>query len=254
MPRKQDEEHTNHERWLISYADFITLLFAFFVVMFASSQADKNKVRAISESVARALEEDRLGSRVLQVLGAAGRDGTQRASAVAGVKEKPQQGQTGELLPALQRITSELQKEIDQGKLQVSMDHRGLVISLKQAAFFPTGDATIAAGAYSIMERLAAVILRVPNAIRLEGHTDAILIHNERFASNWELSAARAIAMLNLLCGKFRVPSDRMSVAGYAETKPVDVNNSESGRSRNRRVDIIILNQASILQEPGRRS
>ena len=254
MPRKQDEEHANHERWLISYADFITLLFAFFVVMFASSHADKNKVRAVSESVARALEEDRVGSRVLQILGAAGRDGTHRVSAVAGVKGKPQQGQTGELLPALQQITSELQKEIDQGKLQVSMDHRGLVISLKQAAFFPTGDATVAAGAHSIMEKLAAVILRVPNAIRLEGHTDAIPIRNERFASNWELSAARAIAMLNLLSGKFGVPSDRMSVAGYAETKPVDVNESEIGRSRNRRVDIIILNQASIMQEPGRRT
>jgi chemotaxis protein MotB len=252
MKWRNRDHHSNHERWLVSYADFITLMFAFFVVMFASSQADRGKVQAFSEAISRALEEGRISARVIQMLG--GQHQNARPAPAQGwlqTTHEPKPGtKLAELTPALKQLSSELREEIRKGRLQISLEPRGLVISLKEAAFFPSGDATVAIEGYATIERLANTIRKLPNPVRLEGHTDAIPIRNGRFASNWHLSAARSIAMLELLSSKFQVPASRLAAVGYADTIPVESNGTEDGRAKNRRVDVTILNEQSAVREP----
>lgn len=253
--RKKQEPAANHERWLVSYADFITLMFAFFVVMFASSQTDRAKAQQVSDSIRNALGNDRIASAISGILGGApglkqqgnamrhGPGGAQKPSADSA-------GKLNELLPSLRILQSQLKPEIASGMLQVSMEARGLVISLRQAAFFPSGQDTIDAATYSTLEKLAKVILAVPNKVRLEGHTDAVPIHTARYRSNWELSSARSVTMLELLTTRYQVPESRLSVGGYAETIPIASNETPEGRAQNRRVDIVILNENGLKGEP----
>jgi len=121
---------------------------------------------------------------------------------------------------------------------------------LREAAFFASGDDTVDPGSYPIIEKVAAVVKALPNPVRLEGHTDSVPIHNSRFRSNWELSAARSIAMLELLSERFGVPRPRMAVAGYAENAPADTNDTEEGRAHNRRVDVVVLATDAARSEP----
>lgn len=260
MPRKKKESHANHERWLVSYADFITLLFAFFVVMFATSQTDKAKAQQVAESVKKALDGESIKSVVSVILGGtvddkgqgnAQRKGPGGATPAVKTGPPPSSAQVAELLPSLQVLTKELEQEIKSGKLQISMGARGLTISFTQAALFPSGEDVIARDTYPSIEKIAAAINQIPNPVRMEGHTDAIPIHNSRFRSNWELSAARSIAILELL-NSFGVSKDRMSIAGYADTAPLDNNETAAGRQKNRRVDVIILNETGMKGEPER--
>jgi chemotaxis protein MotB len=258
MARKRHPEHENHDRWLVSYADFITLLFAFFVVMFATSQTDKGKAQQVSDSVKKALEGEKMSTIIAAVLGGAidnkgkgnammrGPGGAQKAP-----EEKKEQ-KLAELLPSLKVLTEELKKEIEAGRIQVSMEARGLVVSFKQAALFPSGEDVISADAYPGIESVAAAIGKIPNPVRLEGHTDSRPINTARFRSNWELSAARSIALLDLLTNRFGAPRDRMSVAGYADNAPVASNETDEGRALNRRVDIVILNEQGVMGEPSK--
>lgn len=235
------EAHENHERWLVSYADFITLMFAFFVVMFASSQSDKYSTNQISEAVSRALEEGKITSKVRNVL-SGGKPAARRS---ADAKNLP------DLTASMEQLTKELEEEIRAGKIQISLEARGLVVSLKEATFFPSGDSTIPRDVYPAIARLASTIRKLPNPVRLEGHTDAIPIRNGRFKSNWHLSAARSIAMLELFTDEFQIPAERLAVVGYGETIAVDTNDTAEGRARNRRVDVTILNESATGQEPG---
>jgi len=155
-------------------------------------------------------------------------------------------------MPSLDVLTKQLAEEIKSGKLQISMVPRGLVISFTQAALFPSGEDVIAKDTYPSIKKIADAMQKIPNPARMEGHTDAVPIHNSRFRSNWELSAARSIALLELL-NTFGVPRDRMSIAGYADTDPVEDNDTAEGRAKNRRVDIIILNETGVKGEPERR-
>ena len=261
MRRRRAPHHENHDRWLVSYADFITLMFAFFVVMFASSQADKTKVRRVAESVTKALEDGpstHMRAAVAAILGgAADQKGAGNAAmkGPGGVKtEGPKPAElsphTAELTPSLEYLNAQLQQEIQSGKMRVSLETRGLVVSLQQATFFPSGEDTIDPATYASLEKVATAICKLPNPVRLEGHTDSVPIHTARFRSNWELSAARSIAVLELLGGRFNVPRERVAIAGYAETVPVAPNDSEQGRARNRRVDIVILSRQQALTEP----
>jgi chemotaxis protein MotB len=258
MSRKKHEEHVNHERWLVSYADFITLLFAFFVVMFATSQVDKNKAKAVSDSVKKALEGESFNSVVKVILGGtidktgagnAQRNGPGGSKQPAKVTEKKPQPIVVELMPSLDILKKQLAEEIKSGKLQISMVPRGLAISFTQAALFPSGEDEIAKDTYPSIKKIAEAMRNIPNPARMEGHTDAVPIHNSRFRSNWELSAARSIALLESIT-RFGVDRDRLSIGGYADTNPVDDNDTEQGRAKNRRVDIIILNETGLKGEP----
>ncbi len=147
--KKRHPEHENHERWLVSYADFITLLFAFFVVMFASSQTDKGKAQQVSESVKKALEGDKMSAMIAAVLGGALDDKGKGSAMMRGpggaqkAAEERKEPKMAELLPSLKLLTEELKKEIAAGRIQVSMEARGLVVSFKQAALFPSGEDVI---------------------------------------------------------------------------------------------------------------
>jgi chemotaxis protein MotB len=260
MPRKKKEEHENHERWLVSYADFITLLFAFFVVMFATSQTDKAKAQQVADSVKKALDGDSFKNVVNVILGGtidtkgqgnAQLKGPGGATATKSAPEPTNNAQIAELLPSLHVLSKELEQEIKSGKLQLSMGARGLTISFTQAALFPSGEDVVAPDTLATIQKIATAINQIPNPVRMEGHTDAVPIHNSRFRSNWELSAARSIALLEMLTS-LGVSKDRLSIAGYADTAPLDNNLTEEGRKKNRRVDIIILNQTGVKGEPER--
>ena len=256
MRRKKAESHENHERWLISYADFITLLFAFFVVMFASSQADKGRAQEVSQSVVKALEGKNVKQRLAALLGGA-RDDTGQGNAMmrgpGGVRkpsEEKKDLKAAELVPSLKMLSEDLKKEIEAGQIQISLQARGLVVSFNQAALFPSGEDLVSAEAYHALERVALALAKIPNPVRLEGHTDSVPISTMRFRSNWELSSARSIAVMEMLTAKFGVPRERMSIAGYADTAPIASNDSEAGRARNRRVDIVILSEQGLIAEP----
>jgi len=253
--KKEAPPPENHERWLVSYADFITLLFAFFVVMFASSQTDKSRAKQVSQAVEKALTEGRsfnVPPAVAKILGGTvddkgsgnammrGPGGTQRFT------KDSQPEILAELLPSLQRLNKELEEEIKAGKLELRLEARGLVISLRESAFFPSGTDSLEPNTMPIMKKLAELIGALPNSIQLEGHTDSVPIHNARFKSNWELSCARGIAVLDTLCENFHLPYERFSVVGRADTVPVDSNETAKGRARNRRVDVVILNSLRI--------
>ncbi len=220
-----------HDRWLLSYADFITLLFAVFVVLFASAQNDKGAAKRVSDAVTAALKSG-LFSMTFDA-----------RSAAPGLTGGGSAAEAAELIPSLKALTANLKDEIANGKVEVRLEPRGLVVSLRQAVFFQSGDAAVDPNTFRITDKLAAIIQALPNPVRLEGHTDAVPIHNSRFASNWELSAARSIAMLELLVDRGKIPRSRLSVAGFADTVPVSSNEDAEGRARNRRVDVVILNQ-----------
>ena len=255
--KKRQEAHENHERWLVSYADFITLLFAFFVVMFATSQTDKGKTQQMEDSMRKAITEDQVASRIAGILGGTpdekGPGNAQWKGPGGAQKIAGEAAKYAELLPTKQFLDKQLEQEIADGKMQVSMQARGLVVSFQQATFFPSGDDRISDEQFGIILKVAEVIRSLPNPVRFEGHTDSLPVRaNGRFGSNWELSAARAIAMMEAMSACCDLNTNRFSVAGYADKAPLADNTDNDGRQRNRRVDIVILNGAGASQEPSR--
>lgn len=264
--RPRHAAHENHERWLVSYADFITLLFAFFVVMFATSHSDKQKQQAVAAAVKEAFENN-TASHVAGFLGqstdnekihlpeakpfAGAAEPVEKPSATPTRDDEPAaKAALQELVPSLTFLATEFQQEIEDGKLEVQMEPRGLVVSMREAAFFPAASDKVNAEAWPILEKVAEAVNQLPNPVRFEGHTDSKPIRSKRFRSNWELSTARGIAMMEILTSTFGVNRARCAVSGFADTIPVAGNDSQEGRARNRRVDVIILNQFGIKSEP----
>jgi chemotaxis protein MotB len=253
VTRRKTAVHSNHERWLVSYADFITLLFAFFVVMFASTQSDKNKAKDVSDSVRQALEHGQFSAAISTVLGRGKHESQKAPMGKEGVRDRENPSsppQPPDLAKSLATLQKGLDADLKGGKLQIRLDARGLIISMREKAFFASGDDAIAPDSLPILAKIAAVVQSLPNPVRLEGHTDARPIHTSRFHSNWELSAARSIAMLELLRDRFQIPPSRMAIAGYAENSPADTNDTEEGRAHNRRVDLVLLSAGALTSEP----
>jgi chemotaxis protein MotB len=251
MPRHKKAEHANHERWLVSYADFITLLFAFFVMMYAHSQTDRQQAARISQAFREAMAEGRITHALARLLKSEPPSVPRKESDDSSPAMTPARPNKDiELLPSLRQLNETLKKEIEAGRLEVRMEKRGLVISLREATFFPSGGDTVEPSTLPVLAAIAKEIQKHPNPIRLEGHTDSVPIHTARFRSNWDLSAARGIAMLELFEQRFGVDRSRMAIAGFAETAPVASNDTEEGRRRNRRVDIVVLNEEGAMQEP----
>ena len=258
--KKKHPEHENHERWLVSYADFITLLFAFFVVMFASSNQDKVKAKQVSDSVRQALEQDHLVAKVAAVLGGTVNDrgqGNAQRNGPGGAQKSPKEAAPevqppadpvlAELVPSMEFLSRELRQEIEAGRLRLSLEPRGLVVTLPQATYFPSGQDTIDPATYPVVDKVVQVIQKLPNQVRLEGHTDSLPISNARFKSNWELSAARSIAMMELLAARYHVSQSRLAIAGYADNVPVKPNDTAEGRAQNRRVDLVIVSRLGLI-------
>jgi chemotaxis protein MotB len=230
MSRGHKRSQPNHERWLVSYADFITLLFALFVVLFAASNADKEKMQKFAQSVESAISHS----------------GVRSAGTPQGLQPREPV-----LSSAHGALELSLRREIEQQQVRLTLDKRGLVITLNQTAFFDSGSADFDSSMYPTLGKIAGTIAQIDNPIRLEGHTDSRPIHNGRFENNWALSSARSIAVLELLAERFGIAPGRMAVAGYADTAPVFSNDTEEGRARNRRVDIVVLSQEGARKEPG---
>jgi chemotaxis protein MotB len=242
----------SHERWLVSYADFITLLFAFFVVLFATAKADQKKQAEFSQSINDAF-------RALGIFPDALRRqaGANTASDATEKPAIPMNIVMGEdvLAPAqvkfdLDRLGRELQQtlsnEVAKHTVSIEMGRDGLVISLREAGFFASGSAMTKPDTQEILRRISAALNHTPYDLRVEGHTDNVPIHNEHFDSNWELSTSRATCIARLLLSMKTIRADHLSAAGYAEFHPVAPNDTDEGRARNRRVDLVVLPRSKV--------
>jgi chemotaxis protein MotB len=251
MPRKSKQAPENHERWLVSYADFVTLLFAFFVVMFATSRVDHKRMQQISEFYGAYLAKD--AEMAQQLLNKMDEENL-RKQAEANPPAARRVLTMAELEPIKAQVEQRLAPLIEADKIALSLTPRGLVISLRESGFFAPGQASFLPGTADLLAEVGAVIAELPNQpVRMEGHTDNTPIRTARFPSNWELSTARAIAVLDLLVDRFDIDARRVSVAGYGERRPIADNSTAAGRSKNRRVDIAILSQSAAAMAPKQR-
>jgi chemotaxis protein MotB len=253
--RRRPAAHISHERWLVSYADFVTLLFAFFVVLYASAQIDKRKAVRLSEAIETAFQQ--LGAFQKYPAATGPRTpGTAKASDAgsnstsAGDPTRFTPSSMGEQDgPPQQRnfdaIRAELEKalapEIKRNEVALHIEGDGLIVSLREVGFFNSGSASIKPGAEAAFTRVAMILREHSCAVRIEGHTDIVPIHTPQFASNWELSTARATELVKSLIENHGLSAQRLSAAGYAEFHPVATNDSPKGRQLNRRVDVVIL-------------
>ncbi len=233
----------SHDRWLVSYADFVTLLFAFFVVLYATAQVDKQKAVRLSGAIQSAFQQ-------LGVFQNGGSRAASTAVPISAESLRPQPAastSTQEMArqQELNAIRSELERalapEIKQNDVALHMDADGLVVSLREMGFFDSGSASIKPGAENAFSRVALILREHACFVRIEGHTDNVPIHTAQFASNWELSTARATGLVKALIEQYDITADRLSAAGYAEFHPVSSNGSVKGRQLNRRVDVVIL-------------
>jgi len=154
-------------------------------------------------------------------------------------------GQADLLLGHVACRDAEADQKLKQEGLDSRLEKRGLVISLPQAILFPSGEDHILPGALPIVSQIAAVLASVPNKVALVGHADAVPIHNKRFQSNWELSAARSVNLLEVLSTRYGIAESRLSVQSYGSNDPKDSNDTEAGRAENRRVEILLLDESA---------
>lgn len=254
--RRHPAKHTNHERWLVSYADFITLLFAFFVVLYASAQVDQRKVGRLALAIQVAFQEmgvfpasttqipidtsEPMPFSTVQAI-----ENMKHNADVGRVASSPQGTLTASQEPDLSVLQSELdqalRKEIDMHEIALHRETDGLVISLREFGFFDSGSATMKSKALPTLDRIAAILVVRNYRLRIEGHTDNVPIHTVHMASNWELSTARSTELVRLLIVRYHFAPQRLSAAGFAEYHPIASNATAQGQSQNRRVDIVIL-------------
>ena len=254
--RRLPEFTNNHERWLVSYADFLTLLFAFFVAMYSTSAVNSGKFRVLSDSIVRALNLPGLALSPAELADTDARsaslvlpeDDASRVPLKSAANEQETEGQftSGERGPEQLRgvedsLQSSLGDLVNPEQLSLSSDGKWLDIKIPANLLFPSGSRALLASAPPLLERLAQTLSTLPNEVVVQGHTDDQLIRNGLFPSNWELSTARAAAVVRVL-EEQGVASDRLSAQGYAATRPVADNQSEEGRAENRRVVLRVRN------------
>jgi chemotaxis protein MotB len=259
--KKKHAEHVNHERWLVSYADFITLLFAFFVVMFAASNADQKKAGKIAQAVQTAFKEMAIFDPSGKVVPMSDEGGSAMSSGVVGNSQSTlgiaqflDAGGSEKERPPMKEVRAQLEKdlkhELDNHSIRISEDGRGLTVSLAEAGFFDAGSAIMSPKALAVIDRIAGRLKPMTYGIRVEGHTDNTPIHTAQFPSNWELSTARATYLLQYLISNAHIPAPRLSAVGYGEYRPIAANDSAEGRASNRRVDLVVIGDAAQKLEP----
>lgn len=250
--KKKHPEHVNHERWLVSYADFVTLLFAFFVVMFAVSQVDTKKLGRFTTSFAAATKWsifDDVGGGMMPGEEPSKGTGTEKGNppTAAAAAAPPTKGPTAAELKfqaekrAIRGGLLRRQRELTslQG-LVVDEVNGELVLRLPERLMFEAGDAALHDEAKVALAAVADEIVRHPIRVRIEGHTDGRPIRTEKYPTNWELSTARATAVVAYFLEHTKIEPPRLAAAGYAEYHPIASNETPEGRAQNRRVDIVI--------------
>ena len=240
MARKRyEEEADNHDRWLVSYADFITLLFAFFVVMYALSSVNEGKYRLLSNSLLNAFGR----APVTPIQGAPIPSTGPAPSALPTPARRDSlalRRETERLTGMARDIQKVLAPLVEQGKVRVTQSPRGVTVEINASVLFAQGDARLSPASAQALRAVAGVLKDDDHAIQVEGHTDSVPINNASFPSNWELSAVRAGSVVRLFA-EAGVAENRLSTVGYGPTRPIDGNDSEDGRQRNRRVEVLIM-------------
>jgi chemotaxis protein MotB len=237
--RHVEEDPTNHDRWLVSYADFMTLLFAFFVVMYAISSVNTGKYRVLSDALGNAfggprrminLTEPLLLQRQPQLLLRPRVNDVQRRR-----EREKMTGMARDLLKALAPLVS-------QGKVRVTETARGVSIEISDSILFAPGDARLGAESSNVLKAIAGVLKEDAHTIQVEGHTDNLPIRQVQFPSNWELSAVRASRVVRLFI-ESGIGENRLVAVGHGSNDPVASNETAEGRMRNRRVQVLILSE-----------
>ncbi|MDR2188663.1 MAG: flagellar motor protein MotD, partial [Azonexus sp.] len=231
--RRRAEEHDNHERWLVSYADFITLLFAFFVVMYAISSVNEGKYKVLSNALVNAFKNQTAqpgGQPVVVIQGA--------PPVIARPVIKPdklpdtqKQAQRQRMKNIAAEIMAALQPLVAQGQVRLLESSRGVTIEINDSVLFQPGQARLQAESVSAMRAIGMVLADSDFPVTVEGHTDNIPIATPQFPSNWELSAIRATTVLRLF-NEVGVGAERLTAIGYGETRPVETNTTPEGRAR----------------------
>jgi len=234
MPRKKKkEEHENHERWLVSYADFITLLFAFFTSMYAISSVNEGKFRVLSESLAVAFNPSLHTSAKIEEGPLFVQQKTTHFSdefgAVFGEKYK--------------RTLQALKKLNERKLLTLIVDGDRLIIRISESMLFKPGSDELRGQGSEVIREVASTLRGLPNEIRIEGHTDDIPIRTPDFPSNWDLSSARALKILKYMIADHGFDPRKLSAVGYGEYRPITTNDTPGGRAKNRRVDILVMSR-----------
>ncbi|MEP7117490.1 MAG: OmpA family protein [Acidobacteriota bacterium] len=221
----------SRDRWLVSYADFMTLLCAFFTTLYAASLVDGKAAAAAATP-----------SAPVAVVAPA-------QPVVPVPMPAPAPPKVDEAAALRAQVEAALADELEAGYLQLVEDPRGLVVEVPEAGAFESGRAELSGDAQRMMRRVAGVLASLPNSVRVEGHTDDTPIRTTKFASNWDLSTARATSVVEFLVASGGVDPARLSAAGYSQFKPRAANSDAAGRMRNRRVDLVILNAATARAE-----
>ncbi len=242
--KKRPEEPENHERWLVSYADFITLLFAFFVVMYAISSLNEGKYRVLSDSLVSAFKNSPT-SPIPEHL----KPTAQTAPRLITPPKKPStevdpkiKKQTEDMRQVAQDLLKVLSPLVKNNQVKITQSLRGVTLEINASVLFAPGQAILQTESAKALSAVAHVLAQVPNRIQVEGHTDDAPISTVYYPSNWELSSARASSVVRLF-GSNGVTDDRMVAIGYADNRPVVPNTDTESRSRNRRVTILIISE-----------
>lgn len=254
--RQKHEEHENHERWLVSYADFITLLFAFFVVMYSVSQVNEGKYRVMSDSLVNAFKNTPTVTTPIAPalrIDASTKGASSAAQALAlkqtifvrktdPIIEARQKQQTEKMKGIATDILKAMEPLVKEGQVRVSQSVHGIAIEINASVLFASGQASLEPGSVKALRAVGRVLAQVPNDVQVEGFTDNTPINTVAFPSNWELSTARASSVVRLFA-ESGAPPERLVAVGYGEFRPVDTNSTPEGRARNRRVTIMILSE-----------
>ena len=237
MARKRYQEDTeNHERWLISYADFMTLLFAFFVVMYAISVVNVGKYRVLSDALG-----DAFGGRGAAVVpNTAVEQPFTLPNIVARKRAEAMRREKDRLTMLARDLTATLGPLVKEGKVRVTQNSRGVSVEINASVLFAPGDAALTEISREALTAVAILLKNDPHQVQVEGHTDDVPISNPLFPSNWELSAVRASSVVRLFIDSGVAPA-RLTAVGHGANLPVASNDTPDGRARNRRVAVTII-------------
>ena len=242
--KRPQDDHENTERWLVSYADFITLLFAFFVVMYSMSSVNEGKYRVLSDTMVEAFKTPPKSPSPIQIgepTKAIQPDhGKVKKPEIIKLKPKESVSADESMKKIAKDIKQSLKPLVDQGLIKVDQDKLWVTIEMKSNILFSSGSAELEDEAQPVLRQLSNTLSKLPNHIDVEGHTDNLPISTEIFRSNWELSAARAASVVHLF-SRYGVKPSRLTAIGYGEYRPITENNTSAGRLKNRRVAVVIL-------------
>lgn len=243
--KKHHEEHENHERWLVSYADFITLLFAFFTVLYATSQKDAAKAKEFEASIRQAFRSHLDFGGVLGENVAFDTNGRLLPPPID--LFPPEGAGPTEVQDAIQRLLEKSVSDQERAALVQNIRHDsvGVHVSLAAGALFPSGSDEILVGGLTALDKVAAILKVSNRKLVVEGHTDNVPIKSGRYRSNWDLAAARATKIVRYLIAKHGIAPGRLVAVAYADQKPIAPNDTDENRSKNRRIDVLIVTGAS---------